>query len=233
YKVVEYLEGRSRNSFDADMTKHNEGKAILAPLLSVGPHWYAVAIASICDNCLIKFDYDSESVRVTYPAWPTDTPRWRLRKNHLAKWVIVSVPLWGDMCDGKFCDVLTRPEYEGVVFRSATILELHLNKDTVQAPTSASSPNPASTPAPAPVFTKEQVVSFARSVRSLTPAATCVTIAYEFVSDSSENASDLHSTLVTELYRGGITRMGIYSITGRSPLLSMTMLTGLTSIVQG
>ncbi|KAJ2910446.1 hypothetical protein GGI21_000865, partial [Coemansia aciculifera] len=110
------------------------------------------------------------------------------------------------------------PEYEGVVFRSATILELHLNKDTVQAPTSASSPNPASTPAPAPVFTKEQVVSFARSVRSLTPAATCVTIAYEFVSDSSENASDLHSTLVTELYRGGITRMGIYSITGRSPL---------------
>ncbi|KAJ2882037.1 hypothetical protein IWW38_005712, partial [Coemansia aciculifera] len=34
-KVVEYLEGRSSNSFDVDVVKHNKGKAVLTPLLSV------------------------------------------------------------------------------------------------------------------------------------------------------------------------------------------------------
>ncbi|KAJ2893763.1 hypothetical protein IWW38_002775 [Coemansia aciculifera] len=232
-KVVEYLEGRSSNSFNADMAKYNEGKSVLAPLLTVGERWCAAALASLCNNCLVKFDYASESVRVTYPAWPEDAPNPRVRKNHLAKRVVVSAPLWEEMCDGKFCKAIERPEYEGLVFLSATTLELRLNKEVVRVPTSASRPNLASTPASVSDITEEQVARFVRSVRSLTPAASGVTIAYESIADSSGNTDDLYFTLLTELYRVDITRMQAYSITGKPTLFGMTMPTGLASIVHG
>ncbi|KAJ2910708.1 hypothetical protein GGI21_000599 [Coemansia aciculifera] len=223
HKVVEYLEGRRGNSFGADMTKHNKGKAVLAPLLSVGSHWSAVAFASICDSCSVKFDYTPKAIRIAYPAWPTDIPRRRLRKNHLVKWVVVSVPPWSDMCNGKFCDVLSRPEFEGVEFLSATTLELYLTKDVVNVPTST----------PAHVITKEQVADFVCSVRSLTPAATGVIITCESFNKTLANAKDLYHVLLTELYQVGTAHMEIYSTTGRLTSFSMTMPAGLTSVVQG
>ncbi|KAJ2889771.1 hypothetical protein GGI21_006439, partial [Coemansia aciculifera] len=187
-KVVEYLEGRSSNFFGTDMAKHNLGKTVLAPLLSVSERWCAVALESICDYCLVKFDYASGALAIIYPAWPTYIPYRRVQKNHLVKWVIVSVPLWKEMCDGSFCKVIARPEYEGVVFLSATTLELRLDNDTMQSTTSASSSSLAFMPVP--VITREQAVDFARSVRSLTPAVTGITIGYEFISDSSANVND-------------------------------------------
>ncbi|KAJ2902865.1 hypothetical protein GGI21_004502, partial [Coemansia aciculifera] len=240
-KVVEYLEGRSSNSFGADIDRHNKGKAVLAPLLSLNRRWCAAALASICDNCSVKFDYASEAICIAYPAWPTDAPKQRVRKYHLVKRIIVSVPLWKEICNGKFCKVITRPEYEGAVSLSATTLELRLSKEVVQAwisvsrPSLASTPASASTPAlaPAPVFTIEQVASFACSVRSLTPAATGVTIYYESVNNSSANANELYNTLLTELYRVGTTRMEVYTGTDQPTLFNMIMSTGLTCIVQG
>ncbi|KAJ2895950.1 hypothetical protein IWW38_002162 [Coemansia aciculifera] len=139
------------------------------------------------------------------------------------------------MCDGKFCKAIERPEYEGLVFLSATTLELQLNKDTVRVLTFASSQGPASTPEsdPEPVITKEQVASFARSVRLLTRAASGVIIDYESIPDSSENANDLYSTLLTELYGADITRMEVYAGADQPTLFSMTIPTGMTSIVHG
>ncbi|KAJ1650074.1 hypothetical protein GGF38_005928, partial [Coemansia sp. RSA 25] len=43
-KVVEYLEGRSRNSFDLVFDKHNQNKAILIPLLLVSERWRMAAL---------------------------------------------------------------------------------------------------------------------------------------------------------------------------------------------
>ncbi|KAJ2864119.1 hypothetical protein GGH94_003153 [Coemansia aciculifera] len=138
YKVIEYLEGRRRTSFNADIDEHNETKSVLTPLLSVSEHWRMAALDSICDNCKFDFDAKRESVEVTYPAWPADFSYPRFRKNHLVKRVVVVATLWADLYVGKFCEVIAKPQYESLMFSSATTLVLHLSNSAVNSSRSSS-----------------------------------------------------------------------------------------------
>ncbi|KAJ2104549.1 hypothetical protein GGI09_000052 [Coemansia sp. S100] len=124
YKVIEYLEGRRRTAFNSDIDEHNKTKAVLTPLLRVSERWRMAALDSICDNCKFDFDASCNSVEVTYPAWPADFLYPRFRKNHLVKRVVVAATLWADLYIGKFCEVISRPQYESLMFSSATTLVL-------------------------------------------------------------------------------------------------------------
>ncbi|KAJ2103211.1 hypothetical protein GGI16_003034 [Coemansia sp. S142-1] len=106
-KVIEYLEGRSRTSFDIDINKHNEKKAVLAPLLMVSEGWRTAALESICDNCTIAFNYSSRAIKVTIPAWPASFSYPRFRKSRLVKRVVVPLYLRQFVCDGAFCEALS------------------------------------------------------------------------------------------------------------------------------
>ncbi|KAJ2097984.1 hypothetical protein GGI09_003547 [Coemansia sp. S100] len=127
-KVIEYLEGRSRTSFDIDINKHNEKKAVLAPLLMVSEGWRTAALESICDNCTIAFNYSSRAIKVTIPAWPASFSYPRFRKSRLVKRVVVPLYLRQFVCDGAFCEALSTIHYEKLY--DALVSELYKGKVT-------------------------------------------------------------------------------------------------------
>ncbi|KAJ2431831.1 hypothetical protein GGF41_000356, partial [Coemansia sp. RSA 2531] len=96
-KVVEYLEGRSTNSFELSATEHHERKVILTPLLLVSKRWRTAALESICDNCELAFIHSRRAFEVRFPAWPADYSYPRFRKTHLVKQITVSAFLWKDI----------------------------------------------------------------------------------------------------------------------------------------
>ncbi|KAJ2489210.1 hypothetical protein IWW37_004191 [Coemansia sp. RSA 2050] len=74
-KVVEYLEGRARNSFDTkfdiSISKYNREK-VVHQLLWVSERWRVAALSVLCDNCVIHFNNSSKGFDVKYPALPGD-----------------------------------------------------------------------------------------------------------------------------------------------------------------
>ncbi|KAJ2058673.1 hypothetical protein GGI17_004900 [Coemansia sp. S146] len=229
-KVVEYLEGRSRTLFDIDISKHNEKKAVLTPLLLVSERWRTAALESICDNCRLTFNYSSRAVKVTIPAWPASFSYPRFLKSHLVKRVVVPLYLWKYMCDGAFCEALSTIEYENLSFPNANTLVLLLSKAT---------DNDASTTA---VTTKEKVVNFARSLMYLTPVARSVSLRLLSLCKLEPNYEQLYDALVSELYHGKITSLDVRNrldqveptSVGHFPLsLSLLGVSGLTSITHG
>ncbi|KAJ2750004.1 hypothetical protein GGI19_005351 [Coemansia pectinata] len=229
-KVVEYLEGRSRASFDIDISKHNERKAVLNPLLLVSERWRAAALESICDNCTLSFNYSSRAVEVAIPAWPADFSYPRFRKSRLVKRVVVPLYLWKDMCDGAFCEALSTIQYENLSFPAANALILLLSKAT---------DNDVSTTA---VTTKEKVVNFARSLMYLAPVARSVSLRLLSLCELEPNYEQLYDALVSELYRGKITSLDVRnrlnqveptSLGHFSLSISLLGVSGLTSIAHG
>ncbi|KAJ2862850.1 hypothetical protein GGH94_004005 [Coemansia aciculifera] len=101
-KIIEYLVGCPRNSFDANMDRHNTKKGILVPLLSIGEFWREAVLVSICDNCAISFNNKSGGFKVAFPAWPAAFSYPRFRKGYLVKRVIVAVPHLIDMVNGRY-----------------------------------------------------------------------------------------------------------------------------------
>ncbi|KAJ2256289.1 hypothetical protein GGI13_001246, partial [Coemansia sp. RSA 455] len=163
-KVVEYLEGRSRNLFELSATEHNKRKVILAPLLLVSERWRTAALESICDNCELAFIHSRRAFEVRFPAWLADYSYPRFRKTHLVKQVTVSAFLWKDMCDGAFCDVAAMPQYENMSFPAAKTISLVLRKTTDKDSSSAS------------VTSQEKVVAFTRSLLQFAPLyPACIT----------------------------------------------------------
>ncbi|KAJ2619498.1 hypothetical protein GGF44_005619, partial [Coemansia sp. RSA 1694] len=124
--IVEYLEGRSRNAFYANIDDHNMYKAALAPLLLVSQHWRTAALASICDNCSLRYDKSCDTVEVTYPAWPAYLSYPSSDKSNLVRHVVVKISSWIDMRDGALSEPLAERERKYSVFPSATVLELRL-----------------------------------------------------------------------------------------------------------
>ncbi|KAJ2908767.1 hypothetical protein GGI21_002556, partial [Coemansia aciculifera] len=135
HKIVEYIEGRPRMFFATDMDKHNKQKAVLTPLLAVSERWRSAALDSICDNCLLDYDHSRLAVEVTYPAWPVDFLYPRFRKNHLVKRVVVASSLWSDLTKGLLCEVINRPQYESMVFSSASSLVILLSESAMDKET--------------------------------------------------------------------------------------------------
>ncbi|KAJ2884087.1 hypothetical protein H4R27_002348 [Coemansia aciculifera] len=220
HKVVEYLEGRARNSIIPNLNEHNKNKAVLTPLLSVSESWRMAALVSICDNCTLDFEYSRSAVEVVIPAWPADFSYPGFRKTLLVKRVVVTAKLWKNMCDGLVCKTISRVQYEGVRFPSASTLVLLLTKDR----NGGSSSDAAISP--------EMVACFARTLRRLTPAVVRVKVEFSSVSTSETNHAQLYDTLVSELCHGSVKRVSVHSTLVGSPLSvnlrGISELTGLT-----
>ncbi|KAJ2442101.1 hypothetical protein GGF42_007072, partial [Coemansia sp. RSA 2424] len=220
HKIVEYLEGRPRASFDADIDKHNEKKAVLTPLLSVSECWRMAALESICDNCSPTFNYASKSFEVEFPAWPASLPYLRLPKSHLIKRVVVPLHLWRTMCDGAFCEALSTVQYENLSFPCANTLVLLLSKDATDGATGAAS-----------VVDQEKVIDFAQMLLRLTPAVSAASIKVCNLNADVPSYAQLYDVLVSELYKGRVTGMEIHLAPGLSSLpFSLLGVSGLASI---
>ncbi|KAJ2796471.1 hypothetical protein H4S07_006211, partial [Coemansia furcata] len=120
-KIIEYLEGRPRASFDDDIDKHNEKKRFLHPLLSISDVWRKAVLASICDNCKIIYIDEQWDIEVTYPACPAGFS-YSPRHNNLVKRVVVTAPSWVTLYDIHSREVITWSQYKGPIFPSATTL---------------------------------------------------------------------------------------------------------------
>ncbi|KAJ2252905.1 hypothetical protein GGI13_003008 [Coemansia sp. RSA 455] len=187
--VVEYLEGRPRGSFDSNF---NEKKTVLAPLLLVSQHWHIAALTSICDSCVITFTYASKAIEVKYPAWPDGFSYPLFYKPSFVKRVVVKVRLWNDACEDAFRAVIDTPQYENMLFPSATSLVAMLSGRNSAVTTRT------------PVLSDSDAASFARSIRRLTPAVASVVIEINSTSINNELYSyhQLYDTLVSELSQG-------------------------------
>ncbi|KAJ2065117.1 hypothetical protein GGI17_000528 [Coemansia sp. S146] len=90
-KIIEYLEGRLRNSLGDDIKQHNQKKKILYPLLSVSEARCEAAFVSICDDCEVIFNDAYRVFDVTYPAWPADFLYPGFHKTRLGDYRLVAV----------------------------------------------------------------------------------------------------------------------------------------------
>ncbi|KAJ2051757.1 hypothetical protein H4S04_001777 [Coemansia sp. S16] len=187
--VVEYLDGCPRGSFDSNF---NEKKTVLAPLLLVSQHWHIAALTSICDSCVITFTYASRAIEVKYPAWPGSFSYPQFYKPSFVKRVVVKAKLWNDACEDAFRAVIDTPQYENMLFPSATSLVVMLSGRNSAITTRT------------PVLSDSDAVSFARSIRRLTPAVASVVIEISSTSINNQLNSyhQLYDTLVSELSQG-------------------------------
>ncbi|KAJ2028284.1 hypothetical protein IWW57_002231, partial [Coemansia sp. S610] len=159
-------------------------------------------------------------------------PHAPFRKTHLAKKVIALADVWQNLCDGKFCEVITLPRYETLSFPSAKFLELRLSKAVKQEVAVAH--NSQSPSAPTPEIGREQVASVARALLRLVPTVIDMDMTVCTIGDMEPNYIQLYEWLVTELCRGRVDRLQIWSWTRGAVLpLRLNDISGLTSITRG
>ncbi|KAJ2837741.1 hypothetical protein FBU31_001081 [Coemansia sp. 'formosensis'] len=241
-KVVEYLEGRRRNSFNPDIDEHNKTKSILTPLLFVSERWRIAALDSICDNCKFDFDTSRESVEVSYPAWPADFSYPRFRKNNLVKQVVVAAEFWADLYTGKFCQVIARPQYESLIFSTAATLILNLSGSIIES--SKPSSSRYSYNVPSDVDIQKTAASIVESLLHLTPALVGITVSvipdqvthrdYRGHYNQQTDFGDLYGKIVSELCRGSAKSLQVFSKRNDPPIsFGLSAISGLTSITHG
>ncbi|KAJ2686705.1 hypothetical protein IWW39_003453 [Coemansia spiralis] len=232
YKVVEYLEGCPRKLHGSTSDEFKKKSDTLAPLLMVSERWCAAALASICSVCTLSFSHSREAIEVRFPGWPSSIPHAPFRKTHLAKKVIALADVWQNLCDGKFCEVITLPQYETLSFPSAKFLEFRLSKAVKEEVAVAH--NSQSPSAPTPEIGREQVASVARALLRLVPTVIDMDMTVCTIGDTEPNYIQLYEWLVTELCRGRVDRLQIWSWT-RGVVLPLRLddISGLTSITRG
>ncbi|KAJ2828428.1 hypothetical protein FBU31_002922 [Coemansia sp. 'formosensis'] len=231
-KVIECLEGFPRNGFDADISRdvdgYNKAKRV-KELLWVSERWRVAAFSTICDNCEINFDNSSKGYSVRYPPFPAGFPFPQSRAEMLVKRVVVMVSSQCDICDEKSRCIHFRPNLKLPVFPSAATLMVCLDKDTT-----ASYDEQELTPKGVLGAKRKSIVTFARALRRLTPAATGLGITFYSYSSADYLHGRLRNLLISELCCGTFTRLYAESLTGY-PLLSfkLPVMSGLTSITHG
>ncbi|KAJ2584386.1 hypothetical protein GGH95_000420 [Coemansia sp. RSA 1836] len=218
--IVEYLEGRSRNAFYANIDDHNMYKAALAPLLLVSQHWRTAALASICDNCSLRYDKSCDTVEVTYPAWPAYLSYPSSDKSNLVRHVVVKISSWIDMHDGALSEPLAERERKYSVFPSATVLELRLGKQLYEKYCKV------------PENGKERTACFARSLLRVAPAADNVRVVIRYINEDQNNCNELYDTLVSEMCQANAKTLYIHSLFREIPIpLKLHGASELTSIM--
>ncbi|KAJ2057188.1 hypothetical protein GGI17_005794 [Coemansia sp. S146] len=232
-KIIEYLEKRAGTSFDLNIDAYNQGKSVLTTLLSVSERCCAAALVSICDNCLLSFDYSCKAIEVSFPAWPASVPYSQYRKTHPVKRVVVSATLWKEMCDGTFCDIVTRSQYENMSFPSAKTLVLNISKTTRAVKPIFGTVNSSTYFTPVAATDVEKVTNFARSLLQLSPAITDAIVSTRSIDDKEPNSSQLYNTLVSELCRGSVKSLQVHSGLEASIMSIDICVSGLASIKQG
>ncbi|KAJ2053963.1 hypothetical protein H4S04_000340 [Coemansia sp. S16] len=129
-KIIKYLEGRPRGSFDEDIDYQNEMKKVLYPLLSIGEIWYEAVLVSICDSCKIVFDDAHGVFKIYFPAWPEGFSYTGFHNYNLVKRVVMVAPSWEDVCDKDASETIAWSRYNGAIFPSATTLVVKLIKSS-------------------------------------------------------------------------------------------------------
>ncbi|KAJ2750468.1 hypothetical protein GGI19_005090 [Coemansia pectinata] len=213
-KIIEYLEGRPRNSFDVKMNNHNWKKKILYPLLSVSEAWCEAALVSICDNCKVIFDNA------------------QFRKNRPVKRVVMTAPSWRHMFRNSE-EAIAWSRYNGAIFPLAIKLVVKLNKfGPTRSSVYANSSNPDG-PFDS-VARRQRVVDFARILLRLTPAANSVSVVTISVDAIGKPCRALGALFVSELCPGSITCLDVRChINLPIFTLSLRDVSGLTSIIHG
>ncbi|KAJ2095850.1 hypothetical protein GGI16_005064, partial [Coemansia sp. S142-1] len=231
-KIVEYLEGSSKNLCDSNLDKHNKRKKVLRPLLHVSEYWRAAALGSLCDNCEICLDDSPEGYIVRYHALPVGFPFPQYRGEILAKLVVVCVPSMIDIFGRKFSTdpSLLTPDFP--IFPSATKLIVYQMEDE---PRTIHNIFPVRNPEP--VNRSKVIVDFASALLRLTPVATDVVLSFFFLGSSKRKDRKnrgLCNIFVSELCRGTISSIHVESRTGPPlPSFKLNGITQLTRITQG
>ncbi|KAJ1900346.1 hypothetical protein LPJ71_005824 [Coemansia sp. S17] len=232
YKVVEYLEGRSKHKLDLDVNTHNKLKVALVPLLSVSEHWRRAALESICDTCTLDFDQPYETRKIVFPAWPADFKHTRLCKTNLVKRAVFPATLGRTVVDKIANEGIRWLQCRGVVAPNARTMLLCLRK----AANHAASPDNNPTLASAPTSTTEQqsLGLFARYLLQMVPSVTGITVFIPSIDAVQSELSQMYDSLISTLCRGRVKALYAYSVQGTIPIsLNFLGVSGLTSIANG
>ncbi|KAJ2074703.1 hypothetical protein GGH13_001134 [Coemansia sp. S155-1] len=106
-KIIKYLEGHPRGSFDEDIDYQNEMK-----------------------SCKIVFDDAHGVFKIYFPAWPDGFSYPGFRNYNLVKRVVMVAPSWEDVCDKDSSETIAWSRYNGAIFPSATTLVVKLIKSS-------------------------------------------------------------------------------------------------------
>ncbi|KAJ2073261.1 hypothetical protein GGH13_002122 [Coemansia sp. S155-1] len=225
-KIIKYLEGRPRGSFDEDIDYQNEMKKVLYPLLSIGEIWYEAVLVSICDSCKIVFDDAHGVFKIYFPAWPEGFSYTGFHNYNLVKRVVMVAPSWEDVCDKDASETIAWSRYNGAIFPSATTLVVKLIK--------SSSLSRHTTAKLDPKANHNEIVSLARSIRRLTPAVTRLSVVAISADTRGKPCRALCVMLVSALCRESVTRLDV-SCQVDSPILLLRLydVSRLTTITHG
>ncbi|KAJ2431665.1 hypothetical protein GGF41_000440 [Coemansia sp. RSA 2531] len=231
-KVVEYLEGRSRNFLDPNLMKYIESKKVLLPLLCVSQHWRAAALSLVCNSCEVEFDYTTKGFEATYPALPEDFPFSQYRGQNLVKRVLVCAPNMNEIYGGDFSSTPSQPKPDFPIFPLATKLVVFQVKNNMSPPIPGYGGFPAC--CDEPVDRNKVTVEYARTLRRLAPAATDIILSFDSLGSTDKKNRGLYNVLVTELFSGAIVHLHVESRTGPPlPSFKLNAITQLTCIRQG
>ncbi|KAJ2016032.1 hypothetical protein GGI14_003902 [Coemansia sp. S680] len=189
-KVIEYLEGRSRNFLDPNLMKYIESKKVLLPLLCVSQHWRAAALSLVCNSCEVEFDYVTKGFETTYPALPDDFPFLQYRGQNLVKRVLVYAPNMSEIYGGNFSSKPAQPKPDFPIFPLATKLVVFQVKNNMSPPIPGYDGFPAR--CDEPMDRNKVTVKYARTLRRLAPVATDIVLHVDL-------ASDLRNTFSREI----------------------------------
>ncbi|KAJ2749444.1 hypothetical protein GGI19_005655, partial [Coemansia pectinata] len=173
------------------------------------------------------------AIEVSFSAWPASAPYSQYRKTHLVKRVVINATLWKEMCDGTFCDIVTRSQYENMSFPSAKTLVLNISKTTEAVKPVFGMANSSTFSAPVAVTDVEKVTNFAHSLLRLTPAITDAIVSIRSIDDKEPNSSQLYNTLVSELCRWSVKSLQVHSGLQASIMSIDICVSGLVSTTQG
>ncbi|KAJ2417142.1 hypothetical protein H4218_003457 [Coemansia sp. IMI 209128] len=241
--IVEYVGKHTRNTFDDQIRKHNKRKSILRPLLHVSVVWRSVVMSNICDNCVIRLKYFSNSVDVKYPAWPDGLTYPRTHRTIFVKRVTIWVPFWSEISKGKFTEAnaILRSKGSNVVFPNATSLVLYFFKPRERQPLRLDNfilGNPLAPPPPPPApkpivpVSPEIVSGLARFLKRLAPGVTSVTGTFHIDGRLDANPERPFDDLLTMLCKGNVNTFRAYSYHYSSRVtLDSLPIAGLTSLV--
>ncbi|KAJ2254136.1 hypothetical protein GGI13_002324 [Coemansia sp. RSA 455] len=232
YKIVEYLDCRSKYLFNSNGDTSIISRFDLFPLLSVSERWRKAALESLYDFCHLNFNQSHKIPVVASPLLPTGFPLSWTGNAHLVKHVCVESTLEKALSEGFFCAPLTKLQNEGIVFSAATSLALSLAIPTEQYPSTDDGPRPANSGVLS--LNKVLAANFARSIKRLIPSATDIAVFIPSIGIAEINYTLLCNLLVSTLCQGGVKGVHVYAEEATIPIsLDVQGLSGLVRICQG
>ncbi|KAJ2052045.1 hypothetical protein GGH13_008540 [Coemansia sp. S155-1] len=233
YKIVEYLDCRSKYSFNSNGDTSIINRFNLFPLLSVSERWRKAALRSICGTIHLHSNQSQKTFGISPLVPPDDNFPLSWSSNaHLVKRVFVASTLEHALSEGFFCAALTRLWSGSVVFSAATTLILSFKMAAELAPRPDGSPRFSI----AGVLGLNQIlaVNFAHSLKRLVPAVADIHVFAPSTDVTETSYTPLCSLLISTLCLGGIKGVHVYTDQVAIPISpEVQALSRLAKIFQG